>query len=278
MSRCVPIRELTHRRLAMPENDSWIEDLGWIPVSASELHLACRYYPLAMRVEKQRQQLGLLLHSRYLMKAPLDSSGKWCGAYRPIALRCFPFEAPRITDDPLSDILIDADSKYLSPAAGITIVDEAGRPNRLFVEMHRHFGLLEQSQERFGSVLDQYLIAGLLVPLAGNNDNDLPLYVIDPARFKQLNSAALSAMARHNFLSVDVAMAWFFSMQNLRIDYLPKSVSGSRVQHFTPASSEPDPFLMDDMSLVLDDGELVSLANIDIGPAEVPPKEVAPPR
>lgn len=179
MSRCVPIRELTHRRLEMPANDSWITDLGWVPISASELHLACRY--------------GLLLHPRYLMKAPLDPSGKWCGAYRPIALRCFPFEASRVTDDPLSDILIDVDSKYLSPAGGIAIVDETGRPNRLFVEMHRHFGLLERSQERFGSVLDQYFIAGLLVPLAGTSEEDPPLYVIDPIRFKQLDKAALGA-------------------------------------------------------------------------------------
>jgi len=264
MSRCVPIRELTHRRLEMPANDSWIEDLGWVPVSASELHLACRYYPLAMRVEKQRQQLGLLLNSRYLMKAPLDPAGKWCGAYRPIALRCYPFEAPRITDDPLSDILIDVNSKYLSSATGIAIVDETGRPNRLLLEMHRHFGLLEQSQERFGSVLDQYFIAGLLVPLAGKREVDPPLFVIDPARFEHLDNAALGAMARHNFLSVDVAMAWLFSLQNLRPDYRPKLLGGSRGQHLTPAFIEPDPFLMDDMALVLDDGELVSLANIDI--------------
>jgi hypothetical protein len=278
MTRCVPIREVTHLRLAMPADDSWVEDFGWVPVSASELHLACRYYPIAMRVEKRKRQLGLLLHSRYLTKAPLDGSGKWRGAYRPIALRCFPFEASRVTDDPLSDIFIDAGSKYLSPTAGTPIVDETGQPDRLLIEMHRLFGLLERSQEAFGSALDQYFIANLLVPLAKENDDESPLYVIDPVRFRQLDRAALGAMTRHSFLSVDVAVAWLFSLQNLRSDHLPKEISRARAQPFTSASIEPDSILMDDLSLVLDDGELISLSNIDIARSEAQPEHAAPPR
>lgn len=84
-------------------------------------------------------------------------------------------------------------------------------------------------------------------------------------------------MARHNFLSVDVAMACIFSLQNLRPDYRPKPLGGSRGPRLSPAFIEQDPFLMDDMSLVLDDGELVSLANIDISPTEARPN-AEPPR
>jgi hypothetical protein len=217
-----------------------------------------------MRIEQQQPQLGLLLHPRYVTNAILDSSGTWRGAYRPIALRCFPFEAPLIKDDPLADIFVDADSQYLSPTTGTPIVDETGRPERRFIEMHRHFGLLKRSQEAFSGMLDLFLIAGLLVPLAAEDDREATLYVIDPARFKQLDKAALGAMARHSFLSVDIAVACLFSLQALRPEHLPKQTSRSRAQPLASGSIEPDPILMDDLSLVLDDGELISLANIDV--------------
>jgi hypothetical protein len=268
MTRSVPIREVAHLRLAMPADDRWIEDFRWVPVSTSEIHLASRYFPIAMRIERQQRQLGLLLHSGYVTNAMFDMSGNWRGAYRPIALRCFPFEAPRITDDPLADILIDADSRYLSPATGIPIVDETGRPDRRFIEMHRHFGLLKRSQEMFYAILDQYLIASLLVPLDMEGDGEASLYVIDPARFKQLDRTALGAMARRSFLSVDVAVAWLFSLKALRPEHLPTQTSRLRSQQFVSGSSEPDPILMDDLSLVLDDGELISLTNIDTGQTE----------
>ncbi|MBN8989903.1 MAG: SapC family protein [Rhizobiales bacterium] len=268
MTRSVPIREVAHLRLAMPADDRWIEDLGWVPVSSSEIHLASRYFPIAVRVEKQRPQLGLLLHPRYVANAMLDGSGTWRGAYRPIALRCFPFEAPHLTDDPLADILVDAGSRYLSTATGVPIVDEAGRPDRRLIEMHRHFGLLRRSEEAFSGVLDQYFIAGLLVPLAPEDDGEPTLYVIDPTRFKQLDKAALGAMARRSFLSVDIAVAGLFSLQALRPEHLPRQTSRSRAQPFAPGSIEPDAILMDDLALVLDDGELISLANIDIRETE----------
>jgi hypothetical protein len=268
MTRSVPIREVAHLRLALPADDRWIEYLRWVPVSSSEIHLASRYFPIAMRAGKQRPQLGLLLHPRYLTSAMLDASGNWRGAYRPIALRCFPFEAPRLTDDLLADIRIDADSRYLSPATGMPIIDETGRPDRRFIEMHRHFGLLERSQETFSGILDQFFIAGLLVPLVSEDDGEPPLYVIDPVRFKQLDRMALGAMARRSFLSVDIAVAWLFSLQMLRPEHLPKQINRSRAQPVVSGSIEPDPFLMDDLSLVLDDGELISLMNIDISRTE----------
>jgi hypothetical protein len=252
----------------MPGDDRWIEDFRWIPISSSEVHLASRYFPIAMRVEKQQRQLGLLLQPRHLRSAVLDASGNWRGAYRPIALRCFPFEAPRLTDDALADIRIETDSRYLSPTTGVPIIDGTGRPDRRFIEMHRHFGLLNRSQETFNGILDQYFIAGLLVPLAPENNDEPALYVIDPIRFKQLDRTALGAMARRSFLGVDIAVAWLFSLQALRPEHLPKQTR-SLVQPFVPGSIEPDTILMNDLSLVLDDGELISLANLDIRQTDV---------
>lgn len=265
MSRPVAVGEIGQFRLAMPDDDRWIEDFTWIPVSLTELHLACRYYPVAACTGHHTLRLGLLVDQSYLADRLLSPSGRWRGAYRPIALRCFPFQAPTIGGDPLSDVMIDADSNYLSPTMGVPILDQAGRPARLSTEIHRLLGLLKHSEETLAGVLDQYLIAGLLVPLSGAPDpladGVPPFHVIDPARLAQLDPKALGAMARHNFLSIDVAVAAAFSLRTLRPGYRPKA--GGRVRHSMAAASVPDTTLIDDLSLVLDDGELIPFPAID---------------
>ncbi len=104
MTRLVPVREIAHLRLALPPHDRWIDELTWIPASATEIHLASRYYPIAVRMEDQKPRLGLIVGRRYLVHALLDPAGTWRGAYRPVRLRCFPFESADVGDDPLSDI------------------------------------------------------------------------------------------------------------------------------------------------------------------------------
>lgn len=268
MTRLVPVREIAHLRLAMPSHDRWIDELTWIPASATEIHLAARYYPIAVRIEDQKPRLGLIIGRRYLAHALLDPTGIWRGAYRPVGLRCFPFEAPDIGDNPLSDILIDADCEYLSSNSGTAIVDEAGRPGRALTELHRLFSLLKRGQESFGHALDQYLVGGLLVPLTDGDapatDHGQPLYIVNPARFAQMEHAGLAAMARRDFLSVDVAIACQFSLQNLRPEYRPKDTGRHGrpvIEAFSPGM---DTTMIDDLSLVLDDGELISVAGIDV--------------
>ena len=110
MSKLASLRDLAMLRLTPPADERWIKRLRWVPLSPTEIHLACRYFPLAVRIEEQRPRLGLLLGKATIAHVLLSGDGQWRGAYRPIALRCFPFQAPQIGDDPLSDILIDADS------------------------------------------------------------------------------------------------------------------------------------------------------------------------
>ena len=270
MTRQVTLREISHLRLAMPADDRWVEQLNWIPVSSSEYHLACRYFPLAMRMDDRRPELGLLVHPRYLNDPLLDPSGKWRGVYRPIALRCFPFEAGGPGEDPLSDVTIAADSKYLSRSDGVPFLDESGGPGKLVSELHRLLGLLRQSREMFADALDHYLVAGLLVALADGADADArpPFFVIDQNRLAQMSPTALGAMARHRFLSVDLAVAWAFSLQNLQASHLPKQPGRPRLEAW-PATVASDSLLVDDLPLVLDDGELIPLANIDAGRLEL---------
>jgi hypothetical protein len=268
MTRLVPVREIAHLRLALPPHDRWIDELTWIPTSATEIHLASRYYPIAVRIEDQKPQLGLIVGQRYLVHTLLDPAGIWRGAYRPVGLRCFPFVSADIGDNPLSDILIDADSEYLSPTSGVPLVDEAGRPCRTLTELHRLFTLLKRGQESFARALDQYLVGGLLVPLTDGDvpalDHGQPLYVINPARFAQMENAGLAAMARHDFLSVDMAIACQFSLQNLQLECRPKDTGRHGRQGVEPVLPGMDTTMIDDLSLVLDDGELISVADIDV--------------
>jgi hypothetical protein len=267
MTRLVPVREIAHLRLVLPQHDRWIDELTWIPASPSEIHLASRYYPIAVRIEDQKPQLGLIVGRRYLAHGLLDPAGKWRGAYRPVRLRCFPFETSEIGEDPLTDILIDPDADHLSPTSGVSIVDEAGRPGQMLIELHRLFKLLKRGQESFAAALDQYLVGSLLVPLADGDaaalDHGHPLYIINPARFAQMENGGLAAMARHDFLAVDIAIACQFSLQNLRPEYRPKDAGRHGRHHSEPASSGMDTTVIDDLSLVLDDGELISVADID---------------
>jgi hypothetical protein len=70
-------------------------------------------------------------------------------------------------------------------------------------------------------------------------------------------------MARHDFLAVDIAIACQFSLQNLRPEYRPKDAGRHGRHHSEPALSGMDTTMIDDLSLVLDDGELISVADID---------------
>ena len=69
-------------------------------------------------------------------------------------------------------------------------------------------------------------------------------------------------MARHDFLSVDVAIACQFSLQNLQPEFRPKDIG--RHGRGEPVQPGMDTTMIDDLSLVLDDGELISVADIDV--------------
>src|SRR5262249_37551764 len=154
------------------------------------------------------------------------------------------------------------------PSDGIPFLDERGQPGKLVTELHRLLGLLQRSREMFADALDQYLMSGLVVTLTDNAGADAgpPLYVIDRGRLEQMNQAALGAMARRRFLSVDLAIAWAFSLNNLRASYLLKEPGRSHLQTQpvpVAANLVSDSIPIDDLPLVLDDGELISLTEIE---------------
>ena len=269
MSKLVPLRDVATLRLTPPADERWIERLRWVPLSPTQTHLACRYFPLAVRVDDQQSKLGLLLGKAYIAHTLLSGDGQWRGAYRPIALRCFPFQAAGHGDDPLSDVAIAADSGFLSQGAGLPVLLD-GKPNGWIVELHRLLRLLKRGEDAFAGAIDQLLIADLLEPLAATDDaasaDVASFHVLSPRRFAELGNSALGAMARHNFLSLDVAVAGLFSLQNLKPELRPK-----RADRIGRSSADEtaafDTIAINDLPLALDDGELVPLSDLVPQPA-----------
>ena len=270
MTMLIPLREVSHLGLVLPAVEVGMADTGWLPVSHTELHLASLYFPIAVRFVDGKPSLGLILQPQYLKYPAIDPSGKWRGGYQPIALRCFPFQSGEIGADPLGDILIASGSRHLVAAGGTALVDRRGEPSPLIREIHRLFRLLREGLEHFADALDQLLIADLLVPLDIAETNQQapgtpPLYVVDGSRFLEVDKRALGAMARHRFTALDIAVTCLSSQRLLRDQYRPAgpAVAAANLQALDAAVPPGNAFGLEGVNLVLDDGEMISLADID---------------
>ncbi len=260
MSHQVPLGDVAGLRLNLRDGGDWPQDLAFVPVSTTELHLAARSFPLAVRQGEGAPRLGLLVGADTLVSPLRTTTGAWRGGYQPIGLRTLPLVAISDTNDALADLVIDSDTPSLSADAGVPIADTAGRPSPAIVELHRLAVLLTRSAIAFAPALDHLLIAGLLAPLSASSSDtagDPQYLVIDPAAFERLDGAALGAMARHSYLSVDLAVAGMFSLQALHPERRPQTTHGTvATPSMTPIAMLADiPF--DELEFALDDGELI---------------------
>ena len=274
MKSLIPLRDVAHLRLVPPVDEGSLNSRLWIPVSYTELHLASHYFPVAVRFDDGSPSLGLVLGESYLKRPVFDASGKWQGGYKPIALRCSPFHAGEIGEDPLSDILIDSASGHLTDRDGIPLIDDAGKPTSLILELHRLFRLLQDSRAKFSEALDLLLIGNLLGPLEdadgdSTTGDEPPLYIVDQMRFMQNSNRAFGALARHTFTALDVSVACLTSQRLLQTQYLPKRTSVAKSHAESATSLQQDSFAIEDFNLVLDDDELISLTDIDVLRGEV---------
>jgi hypothetical protein len=194
--------------------------------------------------------------------------GNWVGGYKPIALRCAPFECRHAGADPLNDLSISPLSPHLSQHAGAPIVDDKGAPSPLVTGVHRLFRLLQEGREKFAEALDQLLIADVLIPLpmpeADSGEDTMPtLHLVNGRRFNDISRARLGAITRHSFAALDVAVACLYSQRLLKQSL--RSSLGTRansLDHDSPPLPVETAGLQP-LDLALDDGELVSLAAID---------------
>ena len=259
MAKLTALRDAAHLQFVLPADEG--EIAPWLPVSHTEFHLASLYFPLAVRFEDGLPVLGLILSARYSKRAPLDAARKWQGGYRPIALRCAPFDFAAGGANPL-DMLLKDPSRDLAEAGGIPIVDRNGEPSPLIREIHRWSGLLQETNAKFAPALDQLLIANLLVPLAAADEisDEPPLYIIDGARFTACAAKAFAAMSRHRFTAIDIAAACLSSQRLLQEKYRPQ------LEAKPPQASAPPlaDLAIECLDLALDEGELISLADIEV--------------
>ena len=75
MTKLIPLREVAHLRLVLPTDEVGIAGLPWLPVSHTELHLACLYFPLAVSFKAGQPCLGLVLGAPYLRYPAVDAAG-----------------------------------------------------------------------------------------------------------------------------------------------------------------------------------------------------------
>jgi len=260
MAKLLPLREAAHLRFVPPVDER--EIAPWLPVGYTELHLASLYFPLAIRLDGGLPVLGLILSAHYLKRAPRDAAGKWQGGYRPIALRCAPFELGADRTSPL-DMVLKEPSRDLAETGGIPITDRDGQPSPLIREIHRWSQLLEETNARLAPALDQLLIANLLVPLVATDEpSDVPpLHIIDGTRFMDCDAKAFAAMSRRHFTALDIAAACLSSQRLLQEKYRPQVEA-----ELQPYSSSPPPsdVAIECIDLALDEGELISLADIEV--------------
>jgi hypothetical protein len=269
MTTLLPLRDVSHLRVTPSTDEARIRGRSWLPVSHTELHLACLYFPVAVRLHDGAPHLGLILEPHYLKYPTVDAAGKWRGGYKPIAVRCFPFQPGELGADPLGDIFVASDSCTPADKNGIPLVDGAGNPSAPVREIHRLLHLLRETREKFAEALDQLLIANLLVPLDApeepSTNHESPLYTVDGARFLEIDKRALGALARHDFTALDISVACLSSQRLLRPQYRSKipATPGAKRQAANAAFPSRDALGLEEFNMFLDDGELISIAEID---------------
>jgi hypothetical protein len=270
MKEYVPLRDVAHLKLKFPTQFEFVNDVMWLPLGRTELHLTAFHFPIALRFDGGRPSLGVILSDDYLARPIVADTGAWLGSYKPIALRCFPLRiAEERSADPLQELEITNRTRFLASQDGIAISEESGGPSSTITKIYHLLRLLRDGQDDFLTALDQLSIAGLVAELkkpegADTADGEQKFYVVNAARFASLGKRALAAMARQNFLSIDVAVSCIFSQRLLK----PERLANSEFNEFPETASlmtdntHPTAFGLADLKLALDESELFSVHDI----------------
>jgi hypothetical protein len=241
-------------------------DIIWLPIAHTELHLSSLHFPIAVRFERGRPLLGVIVATYYLRFPVVDSVGQWRGGYRPISLRCLPFRFDEIGADPLDNISVTTERCRPSNANGLAIVDQNGKPSPHILELERLLRLLVHSQQLLADVLDRLVIANLLTPLSREDvtEEAALLYTVDGCRLGSADRRVIGALTRQSFTPLDIAVACVFSQRLLSDKLRPNSSPfAATPRNLAGLPAVPDgTFGARDFGLVLDDDELISAAHI----------------
>jgi hypothetical protein len=200
-----------------PRQFRFLDRVGTVPLSDSELLQTSLYLPLAVQESAGTHEVVGVVHPEFLARPLVRADGRWGQFYMPIALRCLPFRrAGRVKGGGVTKLEIATDLGVDDDAAVTPLFAGNGRLHQDLAAVVSLLDRLEKGKARLASAAASLAAADLLVPLTSTNAAnalaiDVKLLVIDPRRLRRLTPARTVALAADGILPLDLATACVFS-------------------------------------------------------------------
>lgn len=200
-----------------PRQFGFLDRVGAVPLSDSELLQTSLYLPLAVQESAGTHEVVGVVHPDFLARSPVRADGRWGHFYMPIALRCLPFRrAGAATAGGIPTLEMATDLGADDDAVVLPLFGDNGRLHQDVAGVVSLLDRLERGKARLASAAASLMAADLLVPLASTNAAnalavDVKLLVVDPRRLRRLTPARTVALAADGFLPLDLATAFVFS-------------------------------------------------------------------
>lgn len=199
-----------------PRQFRFLDRVGTVPLSDSELLQTSLYLPLAVQEGARPHEVVAVVHPDFLARPPVGTGGRWGQFYMPMALRCLPFRRAGRATGSISTLQIATDLNADDDAVALPLFAENGRMHRDLTGVVSLLDRLEKGKARLARAAASLVAADLLVPLISTNPEnalavDVELLVIDPQRLRRLTPARTVALAADGFLPLDLATAFAFS-------------------------------------------------------------------
>lgn len=224
-----------------PRQFSFLDRVGAVPLSDSELLQTSLYLPLAVHEAAGTHHVVAVVHPDFLARPPLHGGARWGQFYMPIALRCLPFRRARQATNGISSLEIATDLDVGDDAAVLPLFAENGRLHQDMAGVVSLLKRLERGKATLARAAAALVAADLLVPLVSTNPEnalavDVELLVIDPERLRRLTPARTVALAVNGFLPLDLATALAFSNRLWASNLAPgRSTDGEQMAPVDPA-------------------------------------------
>ena len=242
-----------------PRQFHFLDRIGVIPVSDSELLQSALYLPLAVREAAGTCDVVAVVHTDFLARPLVRDNGRWLPFYMPIALRCLPFRHAGRTTAGTAKLEIATGLDVDDTAPALPFIADAGRPHRDFAAAQAHLDRLEIGKARLAKAAATLLAADLLVKLTSSNARkalDTHLLVVDQNRLRRLTQARTTALAMDGLLALDLATACCFSSRLWASHLVPESTDST--QSDSPISFDHRSHGVLPVDLRIDDSSLFS--------------------
>ena len=213
-----PVGDRSRHVWRRPRQFSFLDRVGTVPLSDSELLQTSLYLPLAVQEGTGTHEVVAVVHPDFLARPAVRGGARWGHLYMPIALRCLPFRRAGQARSGISrlEIATDLDADAGDDAAVLPLFAENGRPHQDLAGVVSLLERLERGKAILARAAASLVAADLLVPLVSTNPenalaSDVELLVIDPQRLRSLTPARTVALAADGFLPLDLATAFAFS-------------------------------------------------------------------